>query len=250
MRLLLTLWRRELLAYFFSPMAYVVMLLFLVLMGLSFWTLITILAEGPSSAGVMRVLFGESLFFWLAMLLVTPVITMRLFAEEKRLGTIETLMTAPVDDVHIVLSKYLGALTFFIVIWIPTIVYPVLLARLNPHDAPVDWGGMAATYVGVGCVGALYLAVGLFASAITRNQAVAAMTSFSLVCGLFFAGFIPYFARSPGWQEFGRYISSVIHMMEFSRGVVDTRPMVFHLLCALFMLFVTVKVVESRKWRS
>lgn len=250
MRLWLTLWRREVLAYFLSPMAYVVMLLFLVLMGLSFWTLITILVEGPSSAGVMRVLFGESLFFWLALLLVTPVITMRLFAEEKRQGTIETLMTAPVKDVHVVLAKYVGALTFYIVLWIPTLAYPVLLARFNPYDAPVDWGSMAATYAGVGCVGALYLAIGLFASAITRNQTVAAMTSFSIVCGLFFAGFVPYFARAPGMQEFGRYISSVMHMMEFSRGVVDTRPIVFYLLCTLFMLFLTVKAVESRKWRS
>ncbi len=250
MRTLLTLWRREVSAYFLSPIAYVVMVFFLILMGLSFWMLVTILAQGPSSAGVMRVLFGESLFFWLAILLVVPVSTMRLFAEEKKAGTIESLMTAPVEDAKVVLAKYFGALAFFIILWIPTTLYAGVLAYFSPHTAPVDWGSMTATYLGVGCIGACYLSIGLFTSAITRSQAVAAMISFSVLCGLFFAGFIPYYARIPWMQEVGRYISSVMHMMEFSRGVVDTRPLVFYLTLTLLMLFATVKVVESRKWRS
>lgn len=250
MRILFTLWRRELSAYFLSPMAYCVLVMFLILMGLSFSMLVTILAQGASSAGVMRVLLGESLFFWLALLLIVPVSTMRLFAEERRSGTIETLMTAPVDDVQVVLAKYLGALSFFVLLWIPTGLYAVLLARLSPHNAPMDWGSVLTAYLGVGCVGACYLSIGLFASAISRNQAVAAMICFSVLAALFFAGFMPYYARIPWVQEFGRYTSSVIHMMEFSRGVVDTRPIVFYVTMTVWMLFATVKVVESRKWRS
>ncbi len=250
MRMLLTLWRREMSAYFLSPIAYVVLVFFLIVMGLSFWTLITLLVQGPSSSGVMRVLLGESLFFWLALLLVAPVLTMRLFAEEKKTGTIETLLTAPVSDVKIVWAKYLAALAFYIILWAPTTVYAVLLARFSPETAPIDWGSMTATYIGVGLVGAFYISVGLFTSAITRNQMVAAMVCFSVLCAMFFAGFIPYFARTPWIQEAGRYVSSVMHMMEFSRGVVDTRPLVFYLTGTLLMLFCTVKVIESRYWKA
>lgn len=250
MRLFLTLWRRELWAYFLSPIAYVIMAFFLILMGLSFWTLLMILAQGPASTGVMRVLFGESLFFWLALLLVVPVTTMRLFAEEKRSGTIETLMTAPITDGKIVWAKYCGALSFYVLLWIPTTAYVALLAHFSPHAAPIDWGSMAATYIGVGLVGACYLSIGLFSSAISRNQAVSAMICFSVLCALFFAGFIHSYARVPWMQEFGRYISAVLHMTEFSRGVVDTRPLVFYLTITLLMLFATVKVLESRKWSS
>ena len=107
-------WRRELAAHFLSPLGYVAMVFFLAVMGVSFYILAAVLAEGAESGAVLRILFGESPFFWLALLIVVPVITMRLFAEEKRSGTIETLMTAPVTDAAVVLAKYLGAMSFFV----------------------------------------------------------------------------------------------------------------------------------------
>ncbi len=250
MRVFLTLWRREVMAFFLSPIAYVIMVFFLLLMGLSFWMLINILAQGPSSAGVMRVLFGESLFFWLAMLMVVPVTTMRLFAEERRSGTIETLMTAPVGDVTIVMAKYLGALAFFIVLWAPTTLYAVVLMHVAPQSAPIDWGTTVTTYLGTACIGAFFLSVGVLTSALTRNQAVAAIACFAVLCTFFFAGFIPYYARTPALQEVGRYVSSVLHMMDFSRGAIDTRPLIFYLSLTAWTLFATVKVIESRKWKS
>jgi ABC-2 type transport system permease protein len=248
MRSFLTLWRRELAAYFLSPIAYVMMIFFLVVMGFSFWLLASVLAQGPAGVTIMKELFS-SIFFWIAMLIVVPVLTMRLFAEEKRSGTIETLMTAPVTDSAVVLAKYFGALSFFIVMWIPTILYAFILKAFSPLSAPVDLGPMLGGYVGAFLVGALYIAVGLFSSSLTSNQIVSAIVSFAMICVAFLAGFITFLASSPWVIQAGAYASSITHMLDFSRGAVDTRPVVFYVTTAALMLFATIKVVESRKWK-
>ncbi len=249
MKVFWALLRREWASFFYSPIAYVVMFFFLVLMGLSFSLLLHVLSQGPATGGVMRLLLGESLFFWLAMIMVVPIMTMRLFAEEKKIGTIETLMTAPVSDVMVVLAKYAAALSVFAILWAPTSLYAIFLAQVSPASAPIDAAAMVTSYVGIAIVGAFYLSLGLLASAMTRNQAVAAVVTFVTLCILFFWGFMPYYTRSVPIQEFGRYTSSLLHMMEFSRGVLDTRPIVLYVSSTAFILFVTVKMVESRKWR-
>ncbi|MFH0880061.1 MAG: ABC transporter permease [Lentisphaerota bacterium] len=242
------LWKREIGAYFLSPIAYVVTVFFLVVMGFSFWMLASILAQGTEGVAVMNELFG-SIFFWMAMMVVIPVITMRLFAEEKRSGTMETLMTAPVTDTAVVLAKFFGAWSFFVVMWLPTLGYAFILKRYSALSAPVDFGPMASGYLGAFLLGGFYLSIGLFCTALTRNQIVAAISCFALICMAFFAGFTPYLARTETLQDFGSYISSVEQMLDFSRGAVDTRPIVLYLSGTALMLFATVKVVESRKWK-
>jgi ABC-2 type transport system permease protein len=248
MKSFFTLWRKELASYFMSPIAYVVMMFFLVVMGVSFSLLVSVLASGPVGVMVMKELFS-SIFFWIAMLIVVPVLTMRLFAEEKRSGTIETLMTAPVTDTAVVLAKYAGALTFFVILWLPTASYAYILKAFSPLTAPVDLGPMLGGYTGAFLIGAMYLAIGLFCSSMTSNQIVAAIMCFAMTCVAFFAGFIPYITRSELLRDFGGYISSISHMLDFSRGAVDTRPVVFCLTVSALMLYTTIKVIESRKWK-
>ncbi len=248
MRSFFTLWRRELAAYFLSPIAYVMMIFFLVVTGFSFWLLTSVLVQGSAGATIMKELFS-SIFFWIAMLIVVPVLTMRLFAEEKRSGTIESLMTAPVTDTAVVLAKYFGALSCFIVMWLPTALYAFILKAFSPLTAPVDLGPMLGGYAGAFLVGALYIAVGLFCSSLTSNQIVSAIVSFALISVAFFSGFITFLATSPLVREIGAYGSSIAHMLDFSRGAVDTRPVVFYVTTAALMLFATIKVVESRKWK-
>lgn len=248
MKAFLTLWRKELTTYFFSPIAYVMMIFFLVVMGFSFWMLVDVLTQGPGGAAIMKHLFS-SIFFWIAMLIVVPVLTMRLFAEEKRSGTIETLMTAPVTDTAVVLAKYFGALSFFVIMWLPTVLYAFVLRGFSPASAPVDLGPMLSGYLGAFLVGAFYIAVGVFCSSLTSNQIVSAIVCFALTCCAFFAGFIAFLARSELVRDLGSYVSSVFHMMEFARGAVDTRPVVLYVTASALMLFATVKVVESRKWK-
>lgn len=236
-------------AYFYTSTAYVVMAGFLWLMAINLWMLLNLLVQGPASSGLLRLLFGESVFFWLAMVTVVPVITMRLVAGERRIGTLETLLTAPVSDVMVVAAKYVAALTMFGLVWAPTIIYAFLLAG-EDGGFMVDKGTIWASYLGIGFIGAGFVSVGLLSSSITRSQSEAAMlTAVVLAAFCFWGYFAPYHARSLGLQELGRYTSPVFHMTEFARGVVDTRALVFHLSITWLVLFVVVKVIESRHWR-
>lgn len=248
MRTFFILWKKELAGYFLSPVAYVVTVFFLIVMGVSFWLLIGVLSEGAKGLSVMNELFG-SIFFWLALLIVIPILTMRLFAEERRSGTFESLMTAPVRDTEVVLAKYAGALTFYAMMWLPTLAYVWVLRAFSPEGAPVDLGAVAGGYVGALVLGAFFLALGLFASALTRNQIVAAIAAFALICVFFLAGFVPYVWHTPSAQRLGGYTSAVMHMLDFARGVVDTRPLAFYAINTAFLLFATVKVVEARRWK-
>lgn len=248
MRSFTVLWRRELGAYFLSPIAYVTMMFFLVVMGFSFWFLARVLADGAAGVSIMKILFGESIFFWISLLVVVPLITMRLFAEEKRSGTIETLMTAPVTDTAVVLAKYFGALSFFIVMWLPTAAYAFVLRNFSPL-LPIDLGPMMTGYLGAFLVGAFYLAIGLLTSFLTRNQIVAAIACFAAICVAFFSGFIPFFAHSDAVRDIGIYFSSVEHMREFSRGAIDSRPVLLYVTATALLIFATIQVVESRKWK-
>lgn len=247
MRTFLILWRRELASYFLSPIAYVMMMFFLFVMGYCFWMLLNILAHGVVSATVMNELFG-SVFFWIALLILVPLITMRLFAEEIRSGTLELLMTAPVTETQVVLAKYAGAWSFYLIMWLPTLAYVYILRRFDPMMT-VDLGPLASGYLGALLLGSFYLSAGLLMSALTRNQIVAAMSAFAVVTVAFFAGFMPFITRSETVRQAGMHFSAVMHMMDFSRGAVDTRPVVLYLSGTAFLLFAAVKVIEFRKWK-
>lgn len=246
MKRIWSIWCREMAAYFLSPMAYVVMIFFLVVMGFSFWLLASVLSQGIRGGPVMSELFA-SIFFWLTLLITVPVITMRLFAEERKSGTLETLLTAPVRDSEVVLAKYCSAVFFYIVLWLPTIAYIGIMKFFEPPGTPVDLGPMVSGYIGALLVGALYISVGVLTSSLTSNQIVAAIGCFAICCVLFLSGFLPYLVHSEAVRDVGTYLSSVMYMMDASRGVVDTRGVVFHLSGVVLMLFLAEKVLESRR---
>jgi ABC-2 type transport system permease protein len=243
-----TLWKKELRVFFLSPLAYVLGAMFLLVMGFSFWMLAMVLVQGPAGVGVMQALFA-SLFFWLAVLVVVPMLTMRMLADEKRSGTIELLMTAPVTDAAVVLAKYAAALTVYALMWLPTLAYVFILHAFSPLTAPIDLAPVAGAYFGALLVGVLYVAVGIFTSALTSNQLVAAMISFAVFILFFFFGLLGYVSSGPVMQAATAYLSPVNHMENFSIGQFDTRPVVLYLSGAAFMLFAAVKVVESRRWK-
>ena len=244
---LFTLWRREIASYFLSPIAYLVMLAFLILNAVSFLLLTSYVDGRTTDASVMQSFFN-TFFYWVAILFLVPVITMKLFSEEKRMGTLETLMTAPVSDQAVVASKFLGALAFFAVLWLPTVSYAWVLNYFSQSPTPIDWGPVVAAYLGTLLIGMFYISLGLMASSLTHNQIVAAIVGFVMIATIFFMGFL---ARiGPSWlQTFFGYIASIEHMSDFARGQLDLRRILFYISVTAFVLFTTQKIVESRKWR-
>lgn len=250
MRAFFTLTRRELATYFVSLTGYIIMAAVLLLVGLSFWNLLEAL-RGEGSPVPITELFFNSFYFWIILLLSTPVITMRLFALEKYAGTFETLMTTPVSDLEVVLAKFSGAFIFYVLTWLPVVGYIWVLRRYTADSQALDWGTIGGTFGGVFLVGSLFMALGCFASALTRSQIIAAMISLAAGVGLVLLGFLAKAmpASSPGLGEMVNYTSMFAHMEDFSRGLVDTRAVVFYVSATFFFLFLTYRVVESRRWK-
>src|ERR1700731_4907061 len=163
MRKLLALLGREVKSYFYSPIAYIVSIFFLLVSGVDFYFLVSFMNQRQVQYSVQEAFFN-SVFFWFAFVLIFPLITMRLFAEEFRLGTIEPLMTAPVRDWQVVLSKFFGALVFYITLWIPTLLYFVIFQKITNQPAADSTGAFCGPYLMLLLMGMFYISVGCLAS--------------------------------------------------------------------------------------
>lgn len=243
MKLFFTLWKRELAALFLSPIAYVMLMFFLLVTGCGFYWLV------KENLEVLRSVQGLMVVVWACMLIVLPVLTMRSFAEERRNGTFETLMTAPVRESTVVYAKFAGILTFFMLMCSPTLLYPFVIKLLAPGTAHlIDPAAVAGGYLMIALIAAAFIAMGMLASSLTSNQIIAAISTFAIMSILFFGGlFEPHLSKSPLVREIGGYISSALHLMEAARGVFDTRSLVFYISTAVFFLFATTKAVEARR---
>ena len=230
--------RREFGSYFYSPIAYVVITAFLIASGFAFFNDF----EPGQPAGMRNTL---DWMVWI-LVFVTPLLSMGLLAQEWSSGTIETLMTAPVDDTDVVLGKFFGNFALLIAMLLPTLLYVVLLAIYSRPDV----GPIFSGYLGILLVGALFIAVGLFCSSLTRSQIVAAVLAVVLLC---LATVVPHEvgARANVRPFFRTVIDQTVYRRysEFSRGVLDTGNVVFFLLTTAVFLFLTVKVLESRRWK-
>jgi ABC-2 type transport system permease protein len=196
-------------------------------------------------------MFYITLYFWLILLLAAPVITMRLFALEKFSGTFETLMTTPVSDLQVVAAKFTAALVFYMVMWLPLPACLLVVGHYTNAPGALDPGAVGCTFLGILLLGGLFLSLGCFASALTRSQTVAAMMGlvfgFSLFLLAFLAGQLP---ASANWQSEALACLDLFDQMhDFARGVLDTRPVVCYLSLTFFFLFLTLRAVESRRWR-
>jgi ABC-type transport system involved in multi-copper enzyme maturation permease subunit len=311
--------RREFAAYFLSPIGYVVLVVFLAVTGHLFaQTLGLLTATGPKGTEwPMQTMFADERF-WLVFLFIPPLLTMRLFAEERGSGTLEMLMTAPLRDWQVVLAKYFACLAFYVVVWLPTLVYlPALLGAGTPvvkviwtpysvllltglaalllgllllwprlgttgrlvslglifggalaaglggylhytRDAEhlleipirLDNAPVLATYLGMFLAGAMFLAVGLLVSSLVRDQIVAAILALALGLVFIGAGFWPPQQDGSLARQLVYFFSVPLHFHEtFTRGRIDTRPLVLYVSTAVFCLFLTVRILERRRWQ-
>jgi ABC-2 type transport system permease protein len=237
---------REFRSYFFSPIAYIVAALLLLVNGAVFSLIVGYLNDPRSAVGApLELFFGQTIFFWLILLFVAPVLTMRLLSEERRSGTIEVLMTAPVTEGQVVVGKYLAAFLFYLFLWLPTVTYPLLLS----YYSEVDWGPVASGYLGILGIGGLFLSIGVLASSMTRSQLVAAVLTFAMLIPLFMFGLLENLFNDDSLRQIFSYLNLWQHMEEFSKGIVDTRRIVYYLSATSLFLFLAARVLEKKKWR-
>ncbi|MGB8330756.1 MAG: ABC transporter permease subunit [Polyangiales bacterium] len=237
--------KRELASFFVSPLAYVVLTSWLLWNGVVFWILTEFYARNAVASGASSPLsgfFGGSALFFIPLLVFVPVLTMRLVAAEKQAGTIETMMTAPVSEASVVFGKYGAAMIIWCVLWLPTLVYAWIMSQ---HGS-VDWGAVASSYLGIFCLGAYFMAVGLLMSVLAPTQIIAAVLSFVALGVLFTLG-IGEFVLDGTAREVCAYLSMWGHMQSFSKGVVDTRYLVFDLSVAVLAVGLSVGALEARK---
>jgi ABC-2 type transport system permease protein len=250
MQVFLTLTRRELASYFVSLTGYVIIAAATFLVGESFVVLLRNLGSTATPMPVTE-LFYRTYFFWLIVLLATPVITMRLFAHEKYSGTYETLMTTPVSDLQVVGAKFTAAWLFYLVMWLPMIACLFIVQHFARQSGALEPGTVGGMFLGTALVGALFVALGCFASALTNSQMVAAMVTLVLGASLVSLAFVAeQVTVAATWQSqlLGRF-ALFSQMQDFARGVVDTRPVIFFLSFTLYFLFLTLRAVESRRWK-
>jgi ABC-2 type transport system permease protein len=250
MRAYWTLTRREFGSYFLSPTGYIIIAAATLIVGFFLRALISQVQQRPLTMPITDLFYG-TWYFWLVLLLTTPVITMRLFALEKFTGTFETLMTAPVNDRQVVLAKFTASLVFYLVMWVPLQGCLFLVRHYSATAPALDAGKLASTILGITLLGGLFISLGCCASALTRSQVAAAAISLVFGSALFVLGLLAdHLPSEATWQaQVLAALGFFNQMQDFVRGIVDTRAVVLYVTLTLFFLFVTLRIVESRRWK-
>jgi ABC-2 type transport system permease protein len=239
--------KRELFALFVTPLAWVLITAFLLMQGVHFFLIVANFASPTASAGdsdPIQAFFGQTMLLYLPLLFICPLLTMRLFAEERRSGTIEALLTAPVGTAGVVTGKYAAAFATYLAMWAPTLLYVLIVGR----TAEIDWRVVASSYLAIAGVGAGYLAIGTMTSALTQSQLMAAVLSATAVIVLFMIGIGEFIVEDGPVREACAYVSLWSKMNDFSKGIIDLRRLVFDGTLVLLPLFITVRAVEAWRW--
>ena len=247
---------KELRSYFMSPVAYVVIAMFLLVVGvLTYTTTVrasTIAMQQMQVRGVVPALHVNELVFRpvfenlaIFLLLLLPMLTMRLFAEERRMRTLELLMTSPITVTEMVLGKYLAAVVVFGVMVGLTGLTPLMLSFFTD----IEWLPLGAAYVGLFLMGALFLSVGLFASSLTENQIIAVFVSFGILLLFWMVGWAADASEVQWITEVLFYLAIFNHFDPFVNGLIDSRDIVYYLTSIVFWIFLAHRVIESQRWR-
>ncbi|RKU31364.1 ABC transporter permease [Candidatus Poribacteria bacterium] len=241
MKKILAVCSKELYTYFVSPIAYFVCFVFSALSGFLFSVILILTSQRSGlSSIVLQTLFSQMAFI---LLFFTPVLTMKLFAEERKSGTIELLLTSPISDSHVVLGKYLASMTLLLIMLTLTLLYPILILFFGIIDIGLIFSG----YLGLILISSCFISLGLLMSSMSRNQIVAALSSFGVILILWIVGIL---SNSEGSiAKILSYLSFHVHYTEFSRGIIVLKDVVYYLSFTCVCLFATVKSIESSKWR-
>jgi len=253
---ILAIWQREMKSYFVSPIAYVVLFVFLFLSGLFFFGNLAeivqyTLMQGQMGQGMQAIdvpaYVVQSLLRTLSVILLflIPMLTMGQFSEEKKRGTIELLLTTPVGNLQAILGKYLASLTFLLILFVSSWI---TISAVFVYSKP-DWKPMLAGYLGMFLYGAALLSLGLFISTLTENQIVAVMITFGISLVLWI---ISVFGNSAGatTKSVIDYLSVISHLDDFIKGVIDTSHLIYYITFAFVGLFLAYRSLESLRWKG
>ena len=249
-------YKKEMRLYFTSPIAWVILTIFLFIAGYFFYSIFAFFtlasmqsAMNPAMGrdlnvtdSVLRPLFSN---VSVILLLLMPLVTMRPFAEERRAGTIELLLTYPVRDGAVLVGKYLAGLTLYALMLALTLVYPLLVF----YFARVEWGPLATGYLGLLLMGATFLAVGIFASSLTENQIVASIITFGVLLIFWVIGWSSDYLGGT-WGRVLSHLSLIEHFDSFAKGVLDTRDVLYYVDFTIVALFLTLRSLEARRWKG
>ncbi|MEZ5302752.1 MAG: ABC transporter permease [Verrucomicrobiales bacterium] len=252
MRVFTVLFGKEIKAFFLSPIAYVVLALVMVINGFSFKAAMTILETAPGDGGLVRFTFNAP-WFWLSYFFIFPLVTMRLFAEEQKLGTLEALLTAPVRTGQLVAAKYLAALVFYCILWLPSLANFYIFQWITAGAGDIRPGELLGSYSILFLMGMFNLSIGCFSSSLSSNQIIAAILGFTLSLMHFLLGtFALDLAQNvdQSLKNIVQYFASAYHSRMFAAGVLDSRPAIYYATATALILFVTHQVVEFRRWRT
>jgi len=260
MKAIKAIFNKEFKLFFYSPIAYVILALFTALTGVFFYLYLSSFVEAafmdmirsqqyrmaPQKFNVNLMLIRP--YFWniaLISLFTLPLITMRLFSEEKRLGTVELLYTTPITPTQIIVGKFLAGLAYYAVLLVPTMLFHAILFMYgDPEFMPVLSG-----YIGLLLMGASFISMGLFISTLTENQIISAIGGFAAALLLWVIGWGSSFA-GPTLGPILNYISIITHFEDFAQGVIDTQHIAYYVLFSFTGIYLSLKSIESVKWRA
>lgn len=249
-------YRKEIYSLFASPIFYVVAFTFLIISGYFFYSAAAYFnfisfqaSQNPFAAKQLNltdmVLRPFFLDISIVLLLISPLLTMRLYAEERKTGTLELLFTYPIADRAAILAKFCAALTAFGLILLGTLPGILLLGSIGE----LSWKAVFSGYLGVFFLGSAFLSLGIFTSSLTQNQIVAAVLSFGALLMFWIIGWLKNLV-GPGLSGFVEYLSITQHFDGFTKGILDSRDFIYYLLFVIFFLFLTQRQVESHRWRG
>jgi ABC-2 type transport system permease protein len=246
-----TLYKRELSSYFQSAVGYVVLFGSALIQSIFFVLLLRISIDNNIVESSVMQMFFNGILFWIFLLGQVPLITMRLFSEEFKLGTIEMLLTAPIREWDVVLAKFFGALSFFLILWLPIALDLFMVQIFSNPQPPVYWSQIGLTLLTLTLSGGLYVAIGLFSSVLTKNQIVSAVLCFAFLLVIFFISLWRYIPHTDAQTlQIISYVSGLEHMQNATLGIYDSRPVVFYISMTALVLLVTKTILEGRRLRS
>jgi ABC-2 type transport system permease protein len=254
MRNIYTIWKRELYVYFTSPMAYVVLAVFLVLSGYVFYSSFAVFSiismqasqmEYAADLNITEMVLKPTLEnIGIFILLLVPVITMKSFAEEKKTGTLELILSYPLREVELLLGKFAAAFTILLIMISSTCAYPAILYKYATPDA----GTIIAGYAGLSLLAAAFIAMGLMFSSFTDNQLLAAVGSFGALLMFWLLGWCEM-VMGPGWGKMLTQLSLFEHFDNFSRGIIDTRDIMYYFDFIVLFLFIAIRSLALKRWQ-